>query len=191
MAREYRQRNRYYRSSKVSEERFELIVHMFTRGSPASEIAKDAGMSVRSINELLVKLRRRVFEDAKLDPMRLAHGDYERPPADNPFWQSHRACLYDCPTLRRGEYPMPSAKAVSTPWHPPGFDAWCGLCGIILHRRHPFWTPLEVWSRINNGLPKASYAHHVIYLTLVGYTQIIVPSNWRDLILNALARDPL
>ncbi len=48
-----------------------------------------------------------------------------------------------------------------------------------------------MWSRINNGLPKATYAHHVVFLMLVGYTQVVTPINWRDLILTALARDPL
>jgi len=191
MAREYRQRNRYYRGSKISEESFELIVHMFTRGSPASEIAKEAGVSIRSINELLIKLRQRVFEDARLDPLRAAHGEYQRPPADSDFWESHRACLYDCPTLRGGDFPKPIAKPVSTPWHPFDYDRWCGRCGILPHRRHPFWRPLETWSRINNGLPKATYAHHVIYLTLVGYTQIMAPMNWRELILRVLEKDPI
>lgn len=59
------------------------------------------------------------------------------------------------------------------------------------HRRHPFWRPLETWSRINNGLPKATYAHHVIYLTLVGYTQVMAPMNWRELILRVLESDPI
>ena len=164
---------------------------MFTQGSPASEIARETGLSLRSVNELLIKLRRRVFEDEKLDPYRQVHGDYGRPEADSIFWEKYRNCLYDCPTLRGQGYPEPSAKTISTPWHSPHYNEWCGECGILLHRRHRFWRPLEVWSRINNGLPKATFAHHVIYLNLVGYTQIIAPMDWRQLILNALARDPL
>jgi hypothetical protein len=191
MARRYQHRNRYYRGSKLTETQFVQIVLMFTHGSPASEIASETSVSLRSINELLIRLRRRVFEDATLDPLRQAHGEYGRPPADHPFWQQHRSCLYDCPTLLMEHYPKPVAKSVSTAWHPEGYEEWCGECGVLPARRHPFWMPLEVWSRINKGLPKETYAHHVIYLMLVGYTQILMPMDWQKMILDALSRNPL
>lgn len=191
MPRKYRPKNRYYRASKISERKFASVIFMFTQGIPSPEIARATGLSLRSINELLIKLRRRVFEDVRLDPFRLVHGEYNRPPADSIFWEKYRACLYDCPTLRAEVYPEPAAKAVNTLWHPPDYEEWCSECGILHHRRHPYWGPLEVWSRINHGLPKATFAHHVIYVVLLGYTQIIRPIDWRQMILDVLARDPL
>ena len=164
----------------------------FTHAGPGWVISKENGVSQRSINELLTKLRRRIYEDVRLDPMIQIHGDYGRPPASNPFWQHHRACLYDCPTLREGPYPRPAAKAVSTPWHPSDYEEWCGRCGVLPHRRSLSWKPLETWSRMNRGLPSGeAYAHHIIYAVLVGFTFVIAEIDWRKIILDVLAKDPL
>ena len=52
--------NKYYRSAKISEARFRHILRCFGEDLTASSTARMTGVSVRSVNEIFLKIRRRL-----------------------------------------------------------------------------------------------------------------------------------
>ena len=52
--------NKYYRSAKISESRFRYILRCFGEDLTASSTARMTGVSVRSVNEIFLKIRRRL-----------------------------------------------------------------------------------------------------------------------------------
>ena len=55
-------KNRYYRSSNISEAKFRQIVRLFALDLTATDTAELCGVSVRSTNEIFQKIRHRMFE---------------------------------------------------------------------------------------------------------------------------------
>jgi hypothetical protein len=185
-------KNRYHRSSKLSEQRFKKVIRAFVEGATTKEAAEFAGISVRTAGTLLTKLRIRLYKDKRMSPMRSTYAMAPQLEPDNQFWVHYRECLYDCPSLKMTPYPRP----ISKPFHRHGslekdWDEWCGLCGILLHRRHRFWGPLEGWSKRNNGLSQEHFAYHANYVAEIGYIAIVAEVDWYSLILDVLKSDPL
>lgn len=58
---DYKFVNRYCRFSKISEAKFRLILRCFALDFTASDTARMSQVSVRSVNELFLKLRRRIL----------------------------------------------------------------------------------------------------------------------------------
>ena len=52
--------NRYYKCSKISEVKFRYLLRLFALDLTASDAARLTGLSVRSINEVYLRLRRRL-----------------------------------------------------------------------------------------------------------------------------------
>lgn len=52
--------NRYYKNSKISEARFRRLVRAFAMDLTASDTAELTGFSVRSVNAIFLKIRRRI-----------------------------------------------------------------------------------------------------------------------------------
>jgi len=52
--------NKYYRSSKISEARFRMILRCFAEDLTASSTARLTGVTVRSVNDIFLKIRRRL-----------------------------------------------------------------------------------------------------------------------------------
>lgn len=73
----------------------------------------------------------------------------------------------------------------------PTWIEWCGLCGILLHRRHSYWRWLEIWSSINSGLPEEDFAHHVNYIDELVYAAIETKTDWMGKVLDVLKSNPL
>ena len=55
-------KNKYFRRSHLSEDKFRMIIRSFSLDSPASKIAELSGISRPAINQLLLKLRIRVAQ---------------------------------------------------------------------------------------------------------------------------------
>lgn len=53
-------KNKYHKSSKISEQKFREIIRCFALDLTASDTAKMTGVSVRSINPIFLKIRRRI-----------------------------------------------------------------------------------------------------------------------------------
>jgi len=58
----YAVKNRYYKHSKLDEERFRLILELFANDITAVECAKKTGVNVRSVNSIYLKLRDRIAQ---------------------------------------------------------------------------------------------------------------------------------
>ena len=52
--------NRYYKCSKISEVKFRYLLRLFALDLTASDAARLTGLSVRSVNEVSLRLRRRL-----------------------------------------------------------------------------------------------------------------------------------
>jgi len=60
-------KNRYYKRSKITEAKFRQIVRHFCLDFTASDTAHLTGVSVRSVNEIFLKIRRRIWLALKAD----------------------------------------------------------------------------------------------------------------------------
>jgi hypothetical protein len=70
------QGNRYYRSSKLSEAKFRQLVRCFAENLTGTESAKRTGVSVRSVNPIFMRIRRRINELSKEELYRKHFGNY-------------------------------------------------------------------------------------------------------------------
>lgn len=61
--------NKYYRSAKISEAKFRQILRCFDEDLTASSTARLTGVSVRSVNSIFLKLRRRMAELCDAEPL--------------------------------------------------------------------------------------------------------------------------
>lgn len=52
--------NRYYKCAKISEAKFRYVLRLFVLDLTASDTARLTGLSVRSLNDLYLRLRRRL-----------------------------------------------------------------------------------------------------------------------------------
>ena len=57
-----KRRNRYYKAAKISEAKFRQIIRCFSEDLTASSTARMTGVSVRSVNDLFLKIRKRLVE---------------------------------------------------------------------------------------------------------------------------------
>ena len=58
-------KNRYYRRSRIAENKFRQIVKYFALDLSASDTARLTGISVRSINNIFIKIRERIAEQCE------------------------------------------------------------------------------------------------------------------------------
>jgi transposase-like protein len=77
--------NKYYRSAKISEAKFRQILRCFDEDLTASSTARLTGVSVRSVNSIFLKLRRRMAELCDAEP--LLNGTVE---VDESYFGPHR-----------------------------------------------------------------------------------------------------
>lgn len=54
--------NRYYKCSKLSEVKFRYLLRLFALDLTASEAARLTGLSVRAVNDVYLRLRRRLHQ---------------------------------------------------------------------------------------------------------------------------------
>jgi transposase len=59
--------NRYYRHAKISESKFRQLLRYFALDLSASDAARLSGLSIRSVNDLYLRLRHRLLEACELD----------------------------------------------------------------------------------------------------------------------------
>ena len=57
-----KRRNKYYKAAKISEAKFRYVLRCFDEDLTASSTARMAGLSVRSVNDIFIKIRRRLAE---------------------------------------------------------------------------------------------------------------------------------
>ena len=57
--------NKYYRRSRISERRFRELVRCFCEDLTATQAARLTGLSVRSVNSIFLKIRRRLAEECE------------------------------------------------------------------------------------------------------------------------------
>lgn len=60
--------NKYYRSAKISEAKFRQLLRCFGEDLTASSTARLTGVSVRSVNSIFLKIRRRLAEICDAEP---------------------------------------------------------------------------------------------------------------------------
>ena len=60
------QKNRYFKHSKISEAKFRQILRYFAMDLTASDCAELSGLSVRSVNSIYLRVRRRLAEHCEL-----------------------------------------------------------------------------------------------------------------------------
>lgn len=60
-------KNRYYSCSKISEAKFRQLIRCFSLDLTATSTAELAGISVRSVNNIFLKIRRRIAESCELE----------------------------------------------------------------------------------------------------------------------------
>lgn len=58
----YKGKNRYYKYSKISEARLRRLIRSFALDLTASDTARLTGISIRSVNDIYLKIRRRIAE---------------------------------------------------------------------------------------------------------------------------------
>ncbi len=58
----YAVKNKYYKHSKLDEQRFRHILELFAKDLTAVEVAKLTGVNVRSVNSIFLKLRDRIAQ---------------------------------------------------------------------------------------------------------------------------------
>ncbi|MCG8427761.1 MAG: IS1595 family transposase [Chromatiales bacterium] len=56
----YNSRNKYYKFSKISEARFRRLIKAFAMDFTATDSAELTGLSIRSVNDIFLKIRRRI-----------------------------------------------------------------------------------------------------------------------------------
>ncbi len=56
----YAVKNRFYKHSKLDEDRFRMILELFSKDMTAVQCAKQTGVNVRSVNSIYLKLRDRI-----------------------------------------------------------------------------------------------------------------------------------
>jgi transposase-like protein len=56
----YTVKNQYYKNSKLSEEKFLALLKSFVEDKSASDTARQIGISVRSVNDIYLKIRNRL-----------------------------------------------------------------------------------------------------------------------------------
>ena len=77
--------NKYYRSAKISEAKFRQILRCFGEDLTASSTARMTGISVRSVNSIFLKIRRRLAKICDAQP--LLEGTVE---VDESYFGPHR-----------------------------------------------------------------------------------------------------
>ena len=77
--------NKYYRSAKIGEAKFRQILRCFDEDLTASSTARLTGVSVRSVNSIFLKLRKRMAELCDAEP--LLNGTVE---VDESYFGPHR-----------------------------------------------------------------------------------------------------
>lgn len=60
-------KNRYFRDSKLSEREFLKILRGFADDLSASQAARESGISLRSVNDIYVRVRARIWQDIWMD----------------------------------------------------------------------------------------------------------------------------
>ena len=60
-------KNRYYSCSKISEAKFRQLIRCFSLDFTATSTAELAGISVRSVNNIFLKIRRRIAHSCELE----------------------------------------------------------------------------------------------------------------------------
>ena len=60
-----KQTNRYYKCAKISERKLRRIIHYFALDLTAYQTAELIGMTHKSVNEVFLKLRHRIFEESE------------------------------------------------------------------------------------------------------------------------------
>jgi transposase len=58
-------KNRYYKCSKISERKFREIIRYFARDLTASDTSRLSSVSIRGINNIYLKLRKRIVQECK------------------------------------------------------------------------------------------------------------------------------
>jgi transposase-like protein len=58
-------KNRYYKCSKISERKFREIIRYFARDLTASDTSRLSSISIRSINNIYLKLRKRIVQECE------------------------------------------------------------------------------------------------------------------------------
>lgn len=58
-------KNRYYRRSRISEKRFRGLIRAFAMDLTATDAAELTGLSIRSVNDIYLKIRRRIAESCE------------------------------------------------------------------------------------------------------------------------------
>ena len=59
------QKNRYYSRSKISEAKFRQLIHYFAMDLTATDCAELTGLSVRSVNSIYQRIRRRLAQQCE------------------------------------------------------------------------------------------------------------------------------
>ena len=63
-------KNRYYKCSKISERKFREIIRYFARDLTASDASRLSSVSIKSINNIYLKLRKRIVQECEQqDPL--------------------------------------------------------------------------------------------------------------------------
>ena len=58
-------KNRYYKCSKISERKFRQIIRYFAQDLTASDTSRLTSVSIRGINNIYLKLRKRIVQECK------------------------------------------------------------------------------------------------------------------------------
>jgi hypothetical protein len=58
-------KNRYQKFSKISERKFRPILHNFALNFTASDTARLTGISIRSVNSIFLRLRKRIAQECE------------------------------------------------------------------------------------------------------------------------------
>ena len=58
-------KNRYYKCSKISERKFRQIIRYFAQDFTASDTSRLTSVSIRSINNIYLKLRKRIVQECE------------------------------------------------------------------------------------------------------------------------------
>ena len=76
-------KNRYYKCSKISERKFREIIRYFARDLTASDTSRLSSISIRSINNIYLKLRKRILQECEqLAPLK-SQREGRNVPTDN------------------------------------------------------------------------------------------------------------
>lgn len=110
MVRNYKQRNKYYVGSKLTEEMIERIISGYIIGYTPEKMVKTLGVSERTINDVCARFRRRLLSSERLKMALLSPGFEAHEAAqfvatlhsaDEGFWDDLWTCLRQCPAQLR------------------------------------------------------------------------------------------